>query len=371
MRRLFHILLILSLCLISCEKKYPTDDNLREGVTRVADYLYDSLYYDYSPAPALRLTQQADLLSGACTAIHNGQYVGRNFDWYFDTSVEFIIRTPHTEDRYASVGIAGGIPTFTAQVVEKGEESPFYDALPYITLDGINENGVFCCINMLPALDVTPTDNTLPGADSLSFLMVPRYVLDHAASAAEAVDLLRRVNIVSTKALELEAHFMIADSTSTYIVEWINGQLQTTDTIHILTNFYLLQPMTLHSMGIERYNLADEHYGKTADLAGMTKVMHMLRQSRMYDRSVSPFWYSEYNGDWTQYGLGDLTIESLPEDYEKCIKNDIRNYRKHTRDIKLDIWHTKHTAIYDLSSCSVLYYVQEDYSKYFEYKVQL
>lgn len=360
---------LLMLALSSCEKKYPEGD-LREGISRVAEYLYESEYYDYSPSAALRLMERSDLFPGACTAVRNGQFVGRNFDWLFDNSAEMIIRVPHSEEHYASIGIAGGIPTFTAQLVESGDDSEFYDALPYVTLDGINEHGVFCCTNMLPSDDVIPTDNTLPGADSLCMLMIPRYVLDHAASAEEAVRLLKSVNITSCKANGIEAHFMVADSSSTYILEWIDGQLHTAaDTFHILTNFYMLQPMTPHSMGIERYQLAEQYYESADNLAGMTKLMHTLRQSRMYDKSTHPFWYSEYNGDWTEYGLGNLTIESLPADYDKVIRNDLRNYRKQKRDYRLDIWHTKHTAIYDLSSLSVLFYVQEDYGHYYEYSV--
>lgn len=371
MKRILPILMLASLILTGCEDKYPSGSELREGVTRATEYLYESTCYDYSPAPALRLMERDDLLPGACTAVRNGQFVGRNFDWLYDQSVEFVIRVPHTEEHYASVGIAGGIPTFTAQVVESGAESEFYDALPYVTLDGINEHGVFCCINMLPTGDAPMTDNTHPGADSLGMLMVPRYVLDHAATADEAVSLLSEANIIRCKAIDLEAHFMIADSTSTYIVEWIDGRLHAEkDSFCILTNFYLLQPMTPHSMGIERYDLARRNYATAGDLPGMTKLMHSLRQSRMYDKHTSPFWYSEYNGDWTEYGLGDLTIESVPDDYAKVIKGDLRRYRRNKRDYRLDIWHTKHTAIYDFSARKVLFYVQEKYDRYFEYSVE-
>ncbi|MBQ0034257.1 MAG: linear amide C-N hydrolase [Bacteroidales bacterium] len=366
----FLTIVVAAFMLLACDFKYPYGNELREGVTRVADFLYETTVYDYSPAPALRLMEDPALLAGACSAIRNGNCFGRNFDWYFDQSVEFIVRVPHAEGRYASVGIAGGIVNFTSAVVESAAESPYYDALPYITLDGINENGVCCCINIVPS-DLPHTDNCCPGGDSLTMLMVPRYVLDRAASASEAVELLGKANIVSLKATDLEAHFMIADPEATYIVEWIDGRMTAVrDSFFVMTNFYQLREMTPHSMGLERYDLARQYYATAADEAGMIKLLHSLRQSRMYDRSVSPFWYSEYNGNWTEFGLPDLTIASEMADYEKVIRGDIRRYHQGKRDYKQDIWHTKHTAIYDLDSCSLRLFVQEDYAHPFEFKVE-
>lgn len=364
MRR-FSFIIGLAFLLVGCKKDvYPKGDKLPEGVERVADYLYKTTAYDYDRAQAFTLLSQTESLSASAgSVVHNGLFCGVNKDGFFDTSVEFLVLVPSEVGRYGSMGFAGGVNELTSELVESGVNSEWYNVLPYLTTDGINENGVVCA---LCALSEQPKEPATPaGAINLTARMLPRYVLDNAFSAEHAVQLLADVRMhpaSSGPAYQL----LIADSLTTYVCQWIDGKLHTTNEHSIITNYPVLSnDIPAHSRGLERYSLAESHFSQTATNDGMTKLMHMLRATQMYSRKESPFRYSDYNGDWTEAGFANLTTTSPKDDYEPYIKAQIKNRQKNKRDASLGVWHTEHTALYDLCTLTLRLYVQEDYTHLF------
>ena len=85
-------------------------------------------------------------------------------------------------------------------------------ALPNMTFDGINENGVAMNSNVVPAIDLDFATllSTNYGKPRLHVLAVVRYVLDHAKSAAHGVELLKNMDIYGGYGT-WGIHWMLAD----------------------------------------------------------------------------------------------------------------------------------------------------------------
>ena len=189
---------------------------------------------------------------GNCTAFRKNDLVGRNLDWKYAETAEYIINTPATKGRHASIGVATGLTELTNDIAEEGEWNDLYEMLPFCMVDGINDQGVVIECNTVHLSDGTQTIIDDDNNDiTLAMIMIPRYVLDYADSAAHAVELLQNVNIYNPPAeAPFDLHYLVADETETYVLEWLSDgeggyQLEAInlpDEDHhmpISTNFYL------------------------------------------------------------------------------------------------------------------------------------
>ena len=86
-----------------------------------------------------------------CSGVHNGNFRGRNYDWYYGESDLCVVHATKTEKRkHASVGISD----FSFIAIDENRK---YDisklkihAIPLATVDGINDAGVCIQINITP-----------------------------------------------------------------------------------------------------------------------------------------------------------------------------------------------------------------------------
>ena len=94
---------------------------------------------------------------------------------------EFVIKVAPKEGRYASIGMAANF-TLKAEEVGKVSEAEWL-ALPNMTFDGINENGVAMNSNVCPAvdLDFATLLSTNYGKPRIHVIAVVRYVLEFQA----------------------------------------------------------------------------------------------------------------------------------------------------------------------------------------------
>lgn len=351
---------------------------------KIAPYLYEVWYdgIDYQYAYEYFKAEE-DTLPGHCSAIRNGNLYGRNFDWKFDESAEFIVHVPRIGKRYASVGIAGCVAGLTEAFVRSGKESELYRILPFRMMDGINECGLVCNINVVPA--DYGKQNAIPAAAQdveLSASMIVRYVLDHFSSAREAVQFLQNhAKIYFSKAIhdmDYEAHWMIADPNETYIVEIVNNAVAAINHPY-MTNFHLYgvqlnadggvyapetqdaghnamqtNGITGHGSGLERFNLIAEAYSDTATYEGMRDMLDQLRYTRAYPGATgaaNPVWYTEFVG-------GDITCASPVSDYAGIMELAGQAYSRRNRETALT-WQTVHSVIYDISGRSARIKIQE------------
>lgn len=181
-------------------------------VSKVTDYLFEITCDDYEQNldKANEYFRNYNPKLGGCSSVQNGPYRGRNYDWTFDEEPEFVIHVPANDaGRHASIGVCA-TTVITAADVENGDIEKAAYLLPYLTLDGINDAGLTVNINVVGFSEKgeyvlkndDPSDDACP-------LMVPRLLLDNAASIDEALAMMEKMDIFSL-GTEEEAHYMIS-----------------------------------------------------------------------------------------------------------------------------------------------------------------
>ena len=356
---------------------------------KLADYLYYMEYTDYVPN---LMTGEQVKTGFACSAVRNGNFYGRNLDLDYADVPEFVIKVDAKEGRYASIGLSTSYALKSNNGVDKVSEDQWL-AMPNMTFDGINENGVAINCNVAPAIDLDFATllSTNYGKPRIHAVSVVRYVLDHAKSAAHGVDLLKNMDIYGGYGT-WGLHWMLSDEKETYIIECIDGELVArNNTDNIMTNFYVnyapntpyakhiaktgqtvagktykdFPILTPHACGVERYAILKEHYaegGKSAE--GMSRLMERVKYTKSYEADTEPFWYTEFTE-------GNLTMANAPMDFKAVIQSSIDTYKLHDRNIQPNnFWQTWHTAVYDLKNRTLRLNIQEDYSKHYDFKLK-
>lgn len=366
MKKFFSIFgCLIALFLTACDKETQNDRFMQDlKLSKVTDYFYEVYYddYDYELAEKFnRKTNNSHL--GACSSVRNGNFHGRNYDWYYDENVEFIVHTSAKNGRHASVGIATMVPGTSVEFVENGLYTDGYQILPFRVVDGINDAGVAININVVPFGDMPLTTGTNPDGDDMYFVSIIRYVLDYADSVDSAIELLKSKNIYAqnTDKKHEEGHFMISDKDKTVIVEFVNNELVVVENANIMTNFYLSVYKTPHSAGIERFNILQENYDMASTEDGMIALLKKVWYSNAYNRNTLPFWYSEFTGDFSPK-YKDVTITSSLEDFEPVINEAVSLFNQHERNGKT--WRTTHTSVYDLENKTLTLIPQESGVEY-------
>ena len=345
------------------------------NLKKVADYLYYMELEDYSFS-AMPEADSAEFTMG-CSCIRKGNLYGRNLDLGYCETPEFVVRLPAADGRFASIGLCAQ-PSVTCAVGDIPEAELL--AMPSITNDGINENGVVANVNVVKATGVDDLSGTAPGKEKLHASRVVRYLLDRAGSARNAVELLRGVDIVSGFS-GYALHWMIADEKDTFIVEIINGALAVSrNEKPYMTNFYLnygpvqkeqviagtrfenVPLLNEYAIGVERWCVLRDGYDGISSADDLVKLLASVRATAMYDRAKKPAWYSECTG-------GALSVHSSREDFERVLAKQLACFEARDRKNPKGDWNTWHTSIYDLADRSLCVYSQEDYSVGYHYRL--
>ena len=265
----------------------------------VAQYLLD-----VSPsARNLSLRFDAGCSVFACPDKSTGHYLmGRNFDFnHLDPDTKERIMIPAIVVHTAPAGGKKSVSFVDGQFIDY--KSGFYTdgtsdlsmlmALPYLLLDGINEDGF--AISVLK-LDGKPTWQQEAGKKTIFTTVAMRLLLDRAGTVKEALEMLKAYNMSMDKDPKASYHFFMADATGDYaIVEYTNPDLSChpdrmevltgTDTLRCLTNFYVSPTManTDHgfnksSHGMERYRIVRENLLQYAYNLTAAQGMGVLRK---------------------------------------------------------------------------------------------
>lgn len=370
---------LIPICVVS-EIAYTGADrsNAYTSIEKLEDYLYEANYDDLDYDFAERYMEKHYPPIGGCSSVRKGLLFGRNYDWYYSNMPEIIVHVTETETRHASVAVCSGLGELNNAFVNSGEYSSDYKVVPFVVLDGVNDAGVYGNINVVPTGDWGITTGTMPRVKlkkRLTAMTLLRFVLDNFDSATAAVEYLRdftSVRMLYSDSLALEAHYMIADATKTYAVEFINNEMVILDITNkpYMTNFYLKDmsmipnshtvnrnTITPHSMGVERYELIDNTYRTIEDTNDMIFLMHKdLKYTQMYSRELDPYWYTELTGKYETFG--DLTVLSPVEDFEPIIDYVINQFEHRNRDAK-ETWQTVHTSVYNLEARKLYVIPQE------------
>lgn len=318
-------------------------------------------------------------LTGFCSAVRSDNYFGRNYDWYYNEQVSFVVYTPAKNGKHAVLGMAQGTKDLTQEVVESGVYSESYEIVPFLLQDGINDAGLICEINVCPTGDKGLTRGTNKDGDDLCAIMIPRFVLDNAANVDEAIQLLTARNIYcpNNSGFTQELHFMLADANKTAVVEFVeNKMVIIEDFINdkpIMTNFYLdgydgtRESLTDYAMGIERQAILTDNYEQANSEFGMLSLMLDVKYTKAYSDDISPLWYSEFCGN---YGdpYGNLTKDSPPEDYEPILEIARQRFSERTRNSST--WQTVHTSVYNFNEKKLTVVPQES-NETFTFKLEV
>lgn len=225
---------------------------------------------------SMNISYDAGCSAFACPDKTSGDYImGRNFDFNHKDKNSNRIMIPLIAVHTAPVGGKKSVSFVDGQFVDY--KSGFYTdgesdlsmlmALPYLLLDGINEDGF--AVSVLK-LDGNPTQQQETGKKKIFTTVAMRMLLDKAGTVQEALTLLDNYNMC-TDNVPASYHFFMADAKGDYaIVEYTNPNLDENpnkmeiltgnDTLRCVTNFYVAPSMgeTAHGMkysshGKDRY----------------------------------------------------------------------------------------------------------------------
>ncbi|MDO4502855.1 MAG: carcinine hydrolase/isopenicillin-N N-acyltransferase family protein [Coriobacteriia bacterium] len=355
-------------------------------IVRLSDYLFEVTYDSYEAAEGMAREYFGKRYKlGACSSVQNGMIRGRNYDWYYDRTSTFVVHVPAAPGRHASVGVAVG--QVTPEQVLSGEPHLMYDILPFITLDGMNDQGLVMNVNVIQFGELGSfVMRTEDPSDDMFPLMACRLVLDKAATVQEALELMETMDFYSILNLD-EAHFMISGKASaadptykTVVVELVpdeqhHYQLNViedfVDQKPIMTNFPLTGfdgtegSLSPHPIGIERYWALSRDFGLGETVPGMLDLMKRAYYTRSYDPYVTPFWYSAHIGPgdgpkYTERGEDDLRGDlAKAGPFQDVVRQNIQKYRTRSRKDRFATWHTVHTSVYDAEALELSLMSQE------------
>lgn len=285
---------------------YKLDEALNAGIdgTATLTAFVATRLLDVLPTSKVKnLTYDAGCSVFACPDKTTGhQLMGRNFDFnHLDATTKERIMIPVIAVHTAPAGGKKSVSFVDGQFV--GYKSGFYTdgksdlsmlmALPYLMLDGINEDGF--AISVLK-LDGKPTCQQAEGKKTIFTTVAMRMLLDRAGTVKEAIEMLKQYNMSMDKDPKASYHFFMADATGDYaIVEYTNPDLSLNpdkmevltgnDTLRCVTNFYVSPTManTDHgfnksSHGMERYKILRKNLSQYAYNLNATQGMDLLTQ---------------------------------------------------------------------------------------------
>lgn len=367
------LILIVLLLLTGCKK--------HSNFTKYNDNLYEITYNDYNDDYFKNIKKEKKEKekedkketnytkeSFGCSSFYTNGIAGRSFDYFQNDSVEFIVRTKKKKNRYASISVSGANLDWTTKMMKKELSEDFYDTLPYYVLDGVNEKGVYVANLVIPSEYSGELTGTNPGKEELYSGLIPRFILDNAKSAKDAIKLLKNRNIVNYDIFNVNSHgfdlhYMIADKNNSYVIEFINNELKVIED-NAVTNYQLSIDKKPHSIGIERYDTIKKGIDKVTNTKDALKLLEEIKYSNAYDTTRENFWYSEFVGKKDDL---DITNENIKNYKEQLFKN-IENYNVDNRILNGD-WMTIHASSYDLNNKVLNYTLFEDYQTVYQFSL--
>ena len=159
----------------------------------------------------------------------SGYLVGRNFD--FTYSMPAVVYT-HAEGCYRSMSLVD-MRMFVDLDKDRAElpSDVRLNAVPYIPLDGVNEKGVFVCVNTVHNVDKMDMSGKTP----IFATSALRIILDYADTTEKAVELLQDYSLRTKGCL----HMFVTDASGdSRAIEAIDGKIEATPT-ELMTNHYI------------------------------------------------------------------------------------------------------------------------------------
>lgn len=352
MKKLFFSLMAIAVITFTGCHKEKTDF---EKLTKVSEMLYEVTYDSYSSNPVGTYNE----ISGdmACSCVRNGNYHGRNFDYFMNQTSTIVVHTTAKNGRYATIGV-GRLAKVNDAMIDAGLSDRQLEILPWAVLDGMNEKGLVVSNNVVSKGDwgETPHTGTTPGAPELNIIHTTRALLDNCATVDEALTYLNEHNITPFESEYMNLHIMISDPTETYVVEIINNEIVARPQT-IMTNYHVfLDGIPEHAIGVERYNILNEHYAESGEsMESMWELMKRVSYTNSYNAENK--WYSDHA---LTYGIFYSEIPQYQNFLDSISLSEQNAWAEEKAYIKqngfredTEWWDTTHNTIYDIANKKV------------------
>ena len=304
---------------------YKLDDAINFGINGQAKLtqFVGAYLMDTQKGKSMSLKYDAGCSAFAAPDKSTGNFLmGRNFDFNhrdknsnrIDIPVIVVHTAPQGGKKSVSFVDGNFVNYKKGFYTEKGNDLSMLMALPYLLLDGINEDGF--AISVLK-LDGKPTRQTKPSQKTIFTTVAMRMLLDRASTVKEATAMLENYNMcMDTDTASY--HFFMADATGDYAIVEYTGKnvninnpenmevLRDNDTLRCVTNFYVSPTMLetefggYSSHGRDRYNklragLLKYNYNVTPSQA--LELLKIVAQGPNDDKGSTGFtqWSQVYN----------------------------------------------------------------------------
>ena len=317
-----------------------------DGVPALLGFVMQNLLDVQSTKPQA-VSYDAGCSAFACPDKTSGDFLmGRNFDFnHIDATTGERTMIPVIAVHTAPKGGKKSVSFVDGLFI--GYKSGFYTdgksdlsmlmALPYVLLDGINEDGFAICVLKL---DGKPTKQEQPGKKKIFTTVAMRMLLDRASTVKEAVEMLKQYNMCMDSD-PASYHYLMADATGDFaIVEYTNSDLEQhpdkmevhtgDDAWRYVTNFYVSPSM------------ADTDHGFNHSTHGMARYLTLR------DR------------------LAQLNYRTTPAEAFALLQ-DVAQGPEHP---ELSTGFTQWTEVYNLSRKSLTLSILREWNKSFEFKVK-
>ena len=203
-----------------------------DGTERLKMFVALNLMDTIISTKSMNISYDAGCSAFACPDKTSGDYLmGRNFDFNHKDKNSNRIMIPVIAVHTAPAGGKKSVSFVDGQFVDY--KSGFYTdgesdlsmlmALPYLLLDGINEDGF--AVSVLK-LDGNPTQQDKAGKKKIFTTIAMRMLLDRASTVKQAYAMLEEFNMCMDRD-SASYHFFMADATGDYaIVEYTNNNLK-------------------------------------------------------------------------------------------------------------------------------------------------
>lgn len=271
---------------------YNFDKYLEKG-TGDGDEFYSYLKLNKNEV-ARELGYDDDGFACSCysTVMKNKDYVfARNFDWAYHPA---LLVTTHPTGGYRSVSMVDifhlGYNIKLSRFHPKNMKCLF--KAPYLPLDGMNECGLAIGLLRVPYKGQYINSEKI----TLNTFTVIRLVLDYAANVDEAIQLLKKYNILFLQ--DIAVHYMISDSLGKSVVlEFLDGKMEVipkNSLWQVATNF-IISGTCNEGVGIDRYYTANKMLRQKKGSIDENNAMEIL--SEIADHTAWSVVYNLSRGD--------------------------------------------------------------------------